>query len=106
MAGGTVETLPGQGEAMRELEFPPKLVEAQAAFAQELEELLERHRGQWVAYLGSERVTIDKTQAAAYQRCLDLHLSEEEFVVRCIEPGAAATAFHCHYPLPEQCHKD
>jgi hypothetical protein len=84
---------------MDESDIPSKAAQAQEAFGKDLPSLLGPYRGQWAAYLGRQRVAIEKTQVAAYQRCLDQGLKEDDFVVFCIEPGGAATTLVCPYPL-------
>lgn len=99
MPGAPLRLLPGHGRPMNQSESAQRAAQAQEAFGKELPSLLEPYRGQWAAYLGGQRVAIEKTQEATYQRCLDQGYKEDDFVVFCIEPGGAATTFVCPYPL-------
>lgn len=93
MATDTLWTLPGYGNIMKSLESPsPAVVQGQEAFLRNLSQLLLHYRGQWVAYLGSERVAHGRTHDDVYRRCLECKLDEEEFVVLCVEPIADAPA--------------
>lgn len=63
------------------------LTRSQAAFRADLPELLEQHRGEWVAYADGQRVRFGKTQADLYRYCLnELRLSHNRFVVRRVAP--------------------
>lgn len=63
---------------------PPAILEAQRVYLQDLPELLKTHRGQWVAYYGTERLGFGATQDALCDACFAR--GYQEFFIRCIEP--------------------
>ena len=63
------------------------LEQSQAAFESELPDLLQHHRGEWVAYADGKLVRFGRSQAELYRHCLtDLKLTHDRFVVRRIMP--------------------
>ena len=67
------------------------LQRSQAAYAAELPQLLECHRGKWVAYADGKRVRIANTQAELYRHCLkELGLPHDRFVVRRVVPDSSS----------------
>lgn len=63
---------------------PPAILEAQRVFLQDLPELLQMRRGQWVAYYGTERLGFGITKETLWQECCAR--GYDEFLIRCIEP--------------------
>jgi hypothetical protein len=58
-----------------------------SAFEKDLTQLLTNHKYEWVAYAKGEQLKIAETQTELYRHCLnELHLSHDEFIVRCIVP--------------------
>ena len=68
------------------LEIPPMIARAQAAFRRDLPELLKERSGQWVAYHGDTQIGFADSDATLCQQCLDRGLTWDQFVVRSIEP--------------------
>ncbi len=66
--------------------IPAMIERSQAAFRRDLPELMKTHYRQWVAYHGDERVGFGKTERELYEKCLRYGWTDEEFVVRSIEP--------------------
>jgi len=68
-------------------EIPPLVLRSQQAFWQDLPELLKnkRNRGKWVAYHGTERVALTRSDVEAYQKCFRRGLKHEEFYVGRLE---------------------
>lgn len=67
---------------------PPAIVQRSIeAFRRDLPELLNSHRGRWVAYRGDERIGIGKSQTDLYEVCRRLGLTRGEFIVCGIEEG-------------------
>ena len=77
----------------------PLVVQGEEAFRRDLPDLLKKYRGQWVAYVGKERVEVGKKNLDVYQRCLDRGFPEGDFVVYCVEPEATAPLFIWEYSL-------
>ena len=75
------------------LSIPTLILQAQAAFAQDLPQLLRERPGQWVAYHGGRRVGFAGTDLALYQECLRHGMNEDEILVLCIEPEAGGVRF-------------
>jgi hypothetical protein len=72
---------------VHEDESVPALVQrSQASFRRDLPSLLQTHYRQWVAYHGDERIGFAATETELYQRCFRAGLTDDEFVVRSIEP--------------------
>ena len=67
----------------------PMIAQSQAAFRRDLPELLKSRYRWWVAYHGDERIGFGKTETELYKECFRRGLSEDEFVVRSIQPDAA-----------------
>ena len=79
------ETLPPLGSDPAIIaSTPPAILEAQRVYLQDLPELLKTHRGQWVAYYGTERLAIAATQDALCEECFAR--GYQEFFIRRIEP--------------------
>jgi hypothetical protein len=64
----------------------PAILAAEGAFRKELPELLKTHRGQWVAYSGSERLGIDPSHPSLYQKCLEQGLAPGQISMKYIDP--------------------
>jgi Family of unknown function (DUF5678) len=63
---------------------------SQAAFKAELSELLQQHRGKWVAFANGKMVRLGNTRSELYRHCLnDLGLMHDHFVVRRIIPESS-----------------
>ncbi|MCY2989909.1 MAG: DUF5678 domain-containing protein [Planctomycetota bacterium] len=58
------------------------------AFRRDLPELLETHRGQWVAYHGDERLGFGETETELYRRAFRRGLTRNDFIVGFVVPGA------------------
>jgi hypothetical protein len=56
------------------------------AILHDLARLMPDHEGQWAAYRGKERLAVDASKAALYQKCLASGLKRNEFVVLKIQP--------------------
>lgn len=76
-----------QAESLLHSEPMPMIVKSIAAFRRDLPELLQRHRGSWVAYHGDERIGIGKTQTRLYEECFGRGLTRDDFVVCGVEEG-------------------
>ena len=68
-------------------EITPQMLRSQQAFWQDLPELLKdkRTHGKWVAYHGTERVALSRSDVEAYQECLRRGLERGEFYVGRVE---------------------
>lgn len=55
-------------------------------FLRDLAQLLETHRGEWVAYHATTLVGFAPTGYAAHKLCLARGVPEGEFVIHCVEP--------------------
>ncbi|MBW3541612.1 MAG: hypothetical protein KY476_15190 [Planctomycetes bacterium] len=73
--------------ALLEADPPPMITQSIAAFRRDLPDLLKKHRGQWVAYHGDERIGFGRRQTPLYQECLRRGLARDEFIVTLVEPG-------------------
>lgn len=62
------------------------LQQSEDAFLRELPSLLLEHEGRWAAYHDARRVTVANTKCEAYSECYQRGLTDDEFLVRCIEP--------------------
>jgi hypothetical protein len=71
---------------LQSFDLPPMIERSLAAFRRDLPELMKTHYRKWVAYHGDERIGFGKSQTELYQQCFRRGLTEEEFVVRNIEP--------------------
>jgi hypothetical protein len=60
--------------------------QALRSFERELPQLWAEHRGQWVAYQGERLLGFASQKHELYQRCFDEGLTQEEFVIFCVEP--------------------
>lgn len=69
------------------------LQESEDAFIRELPMLLRDHEGKWVAYHGICRLTVADSKCNAYAECYQTGLTDDEFLVRCIEPLQEETIF-------------
>jgi len=67
-------------------EVPAMIERSQVAFRRDLPDLLQTHYRQWVAYHGDERIGFGRTQFELYELCLSRGLTDDEFVVRSVEP--------------------
>jgi hypothetical protein len=56
------------------------------AFERDLPQLWLVRPGQWVAYQADKQIGFAAKKHELYQRCFDLGLQREQFVVFCIEP--------------------
>jgi hypothetical protein len=65
---------------------PPQIQGGLEAFRRDLPELLEQHKGQFVAYSGDRRLGINRSQRKLVRLCLSQGLSVHEFVVPGIAP--------------------
>lgn len=66
----------------------PTIQESIDAFRRDLPELLKTHPGKWVAYHGHERLGVGKTQTELYQQGFRRGLTQNDFIVGFVEPGA------------------
>jgi hypothetical protein len=71
---------------LRSFDLPPLIERALAAFRRDLPELMKTHYRKWVAYHGDERIGFAKTETELYQECFRRGWTEEEFLVRSVEP--------------------
>lgn len=70
---------------------------SQKDFLSDLPQLLEIHRGKWVAYADGKRIKLANSQAELYRHCLnELKLSHDRFIVRRIVPESSP---HIEYTL-------
>ena len=69
--------------------IPPMVAKSQEAFRRDLPQLLNERYRWWVAYHGDERIGFGKTETELYKECFRRGLTEDEFVVRSIQPDAA-----------------
>ena len=67
-------------------DVPSGIVRSLAAFRRDLQGLLKKHPGQWVAYNCEERVGFSSSKIELYQKCLSRGLSQSDFVVRRVVP--------------------
>jgi hypothetical protein len=74
------------GVSDMDTEVPAIVEEGTAAFLRDMETLLKEHPRQWVAYHGSERVAVGKTDFEVLQDCLARGFAESELVIRRIQP--------------------
>ena len=58
------------------------------AFRRDLPDMLKTHGGKWVAYHGDERLGFAKTQTELYQLGFRQGLTQHDFIVAVVEPGA------------------
>jgi len=66
----------------------PTIQESINAFRRDLPGLLKAHRGKWVAYHGDERLGFGSTQTELCRQGFRRGLSQNDFIVGFIEPGA------------------
>jgi hypothetical protein len=66
----------------------PGITRSIEAIRRDMPELLQKHRGKWVAYHGDERVGFGRTETKLYQDCHRRGLNRDEFFVGLVEPGA------------------
>jgi hypothetical protein len=62
------------------------IVLARQTYERDLPEMLKTHYRKRVAYHGDKRIGFGRTETSLYERCLKLGLSENEFIVRSVEP--------------------
>jgi hypothetical protein len=62
----------------------PLIAQAQVRHRRDLPELLKEHPGEWVAYLGAERLAIGKSERELTEKCIHRGLKDDEFLVRAI----------------------
>ena len=67
----------------------PMIAKSQEAFRRDLPQLLKSRYRWWVAYHGDERLGFGKTETQLYKECFRRDLTEDDFVVRSIQPDAA-----------------
>jgi hypothetical protein len=67
-------------------EVPPLIARALEAFRRDLPGLMERHRGQWVAYHGDRQLGIARENAKLYKLVNRLGLRDDEYTVEWIGP--------------------
>jgi hypothetical protein len=75
-------------EDLMKAEPLPLVQKSIEAFRRDLPELLQTHRGQWVAYHGDERLGFGETETELYQRVFRRGLTRNDFVVGFVAPGA------------------
>ncbi|MBW3539377.1 MAG: hypothetical protein KY476_03835 [Planctomycetes bacterium] len=73
--------------ALLEADPPPMITKSIAAFRRDLPELLNKHRGQWVAYHGDQRLGFGRSKTDLYEECFRRGLTLDDFVVCGIEEG-------------------
>jgi hypothetical protein len=66
---------------------PPLIQSGQEAYQRDLLELLEKHKGRWVAYSGDRRLGIIRTRSQAYELGFKDGLAKHEFIVLGIDPS-------------------
>jgi len=76
----------------------PLIAKAQTRHRRDLPELLQEHRGAWVAYKGDERLEIGATKTGLYRKYLDQRLGRDELLVLCVEPDLFDDELD--FPLP------
>jgi hypothetical protein len=87
MSGLAGAVAPGEESAsLSDREVSPIMRRGLAAFQRELPELLENHRGRWVAYHGDHRVALGSSKRQMYQLCLRQNLAPGEFLLRLVDP--------------------
>jgi hypothetical protein len=62
----------------------PLMARAQVRHRRDLPELLKEHPGRWVAYFGDERIALGETKRQLVEKCVQLGLKDDEFLVRAI----------------------
>jgi hypothetical protein len=62
----------------------PIIAQAQIRHRRDLPELLKEYPGEWVAYLGAERLAIGKSERELTETCIHRGLKDDEFLVRAI----------------------
>jgi hypothetical protein len=78
---------PSAGSPSRlDLEIPPMVRLAQAAFLRDLPNLIAEHRRSWAAYHGDQRVAIGASKRQLFKECAARKIPPGEFIVRLIEP--------------------
>jgi hypothetical protein len=60
--------------------------QAVQTFRRDLSRLLEERPGEWVAYHGTQRIGIAKTDQELYRKCATLGIPDADYIVRSIEP--------------------
>ena len=86
---GSEQAAPAETASNHVCGIAPMIAQSQAAFRRDLPELLKARYRWWVAYRGDERIGFGKTETELYKECFRRGLSEDEFVVRSIQPDAA-----------------
>lgn len=76
-----------QVESLLHSEPLPMIQKSIAAIRRDLPELLQKHRGYWVAYHGDERIGFGRTQTGLYEECVRRGLTRDDFVVCGVEEG-------------------
>jgi hypothetical protein len=73
-------------------QIPPGIRRSQEAYWRDLPQLLQsRHKGQWVAYHGDERVGFARSQDEIYRECFQRGYRDDDFYVARVTP-------HYHAP--------
>ena len=67
-------------------EAVPPLRQSKERYLSELADLLQEHRGQWVAYTPTERVALGPDPEQVYRACCERGLKTGEFLLCRIEP--------------------
>ena len=88
-AGSQEPSTPVASPAEHVCSIAPMIARSQEAFRRDLPQLLKERYRWWVAYHGDERIGFGKTETELYKECFRRGLSEDEFVVRSIQPDAA-----------------
>jgi hypothetical protein len=68
---------------------PPLFRKSVWAFRRDLPELLKKHKGKYVAYSGSRRIAIDRSERRLIDLCTEQGLIWYEYVVELIDPAEA-----------------
>lgn len=76
-----------QIESLLRSEPLPMIQKSIAAIRRDLPELLQKHRGSWVAYHGDERIAFGRTQTGLYEECVRRGLTRDDFVICGVEEG-------------------
>jgi hypothetical protein len=77
-----------QPRSVLDLEIPEGILQAQDAFFRDLPRLLEDRKlaGKWVAYTGTGRVKVGRTQREVIEECLRRGLPSDQYDVFIIRP--------------------
>jgi hypothetical protein len=79
-----------QIKALLNSDPPPMIQKSIETIRRDLPEMLETHRGEWVAYHGDERIGFGTSQTELVEECFRRGLTRDDFVVCGVGQGVFA----------------